>query len=162
MSGAVIPPSCLLGLRLSSTGDYRLLGGLTLKSTSQNHCCQCLCPYSEPQLTLPYQETLQYKQVGLAQSAFSPGAWCSQVLVHALQGQSFYFPQSCVIPVNKLHWSSKPASLGASSPIVRPPGWEAWCVAQNFHSRGKTSAAYLKKNRYICMYNWITLLYTWN
>lgn len=76
-SGAVIPPSCLLGLRLSSTGDYRLLGGLTLMSIPQNHCCQCLCPYSEPQLTLPHQETLQYKQVGLAQeSAFplGPGA----------------------------------------------------------------------------------------
>ena len=40
------------------------------RSTSQNFCCQCPCPHSEPQPPPrpPLQETLQQKQVGLVQS----------------------------------------------------------------------------------------------
>ena len=56
-------------------------GRLTLMSTPQNHCRQCLCPCSEPQPLLPPLETLHYWQVGLAQSllrsllfSLSPGA----------------------------------------------------------------------------------------
>ena len=33
------------------------------------------------------------------------------------------FPQSCEIPVTKLHWPSKPDSLGAR-PVARPPAWQ--------------------------------------
>ena len=50
-------------------------------SASQNCCCQCLCPCSELQLPSPspLQETLQYYQVGLAQSLKGFYPW---VLVH--------------------------------------------------------------------------------
>ena len=93
-------------------------------------CCQCLCPHSESQPPSPLKETLQYQQVGLDQSLtgsllFSPGSWCTWVLVCGLQGWSFCFLQSCVIPVIKPYWHAKPDSLAAPLPIARPPGWEA-------------------------------------
>ena len=58
---------------------------------------QCVCPQSEPQQTLPLQETLQYQQIGLAQALmmsllFFPVTWCTRELVSALQEWGFCFP----------------------------------------------------------------------
>ena len=58
MGGGDFPPCCFFGLRRPSTGGYRLFGGangwtpggLMPRSTSQNFCCQCPCPWGEPQL----------------------------------------------------------------------------------------------------------------
>ena len=56
---------------------------------------QCPCPHSEAQ---PPQETLQDRQVGLAQALMKsqvcpPGSQCAQDFVCALQEWSFCFPQ---------------------------------------------------------------------
>ena len=48
------------------------------------------------------------------------------------------FPQSCEIPVTKLHWPSKPDSLGAPGPLLGPQagkidtGLRIFTAMQNF------------------------------
>ena len=157
MSGTVFPPCWFFGLRRPSTGAYRILGGARswwengslLEGSHQwaisrdaaasvpvpivSHSCPCL--HRRPSST---------RQVGLAQSLMrslllSPGSWCTQDTVWALQEWSFCFPQSCEIHVFIPYWPSKPDSLGAPPPIARPLGWGAKCGAQNFHPCGRTS-----------------------
>ena len=64
------------------------------------------------------------------------GSWCIQDLLCALQEWSFCFPQSCGIPIIKLHWPSKPDFLGPPPPVARHPGRGASHGAQYFHSCG--------------------------
>ncbi len=57
MHGAEFPLCLLFGLRRPRTvahlalwwGYLRTLGGLMLRRTSQNFCCQCPCPHGETQ-----------------------------------------------------------------------------------------------------------------
>ena len=72
-------------------------------------------------------------------TASSPGAWCAQDFVCALQEWNICFPQSCQSPVIKSCWPSKSDSLRIPPPIARPPSWETWRGAWNLHSSGWTS-----------------------
>ena len=54
----------------------------------------------------------------------SPGSWCAQGFVCALQVTKSLFPQSCVSSVIKSHWPPKPNSLGVVSLFARSQGWE--------------------------------------
>ena len=113
-------------------------------STPQNYCHQCLCPCSEPQL---FTASAGVPPITVGRSgsgsyevtAFSPGFWCTQDLMCALQEWSLYFYQSSGIPAIKPHWPSEPDSLGTPPPVARPLGWEACHGDQNFHSYGRTS-----------------------
>ena len=51
--------------------------------------------------------------------------------VHPPRVESLVPPQSCGAPTVKPDWFSKPNALEALSPDSRPPGWGAWCGAQN-------------------------------
>ena len=42
------------------------------------------------------------------------------------------FPQSYVSSVIKSNWLPKSNSLGVFSPFAKSPGWEIYCVSQNF------------------------------
>ena len=113
-------------------------------STPQNCCCQCLCPHSEtqpPPTSAGHPPILAGRSgpVPYGVTAFFPKSWCARDPVCTLQECSLHFPQSCGIPVIKPYWPSKPDSLRAPPPIARPPGWEAWCGAQKFHSSGRVS-----------------------
>ena len=71
----------------------------------------------------PPPETLRHSQASLGQSLvgsllLSPGSWCAQCFVCALQES---LPQSCVSSVIKSHWPPKSNFL---SLLARSPGWE--------------------------------------
>ena len=67
------------------------------------------------------------------------GSWWTQDFVCALQDWSLCFPQSCVSPIIKSHWFSRPNSQQIPSPFVRSQGWEAWSGLQNLHNSGRNS-----------------------
>ena len=73
----------------------------------------------------------------------SPGSWCTQDLVCALQEWSFCFPKSCRILVIKSHWPSKSDFLGIPNPYARSLGWEARHGTQNFHNSRRISLIFL-------------------
>ena len=143
-----VAPHWLFVLSLPSTGAYWLLGGaglgekrqppggFTPMSFTQSYCYQCLCPCSEPQLPPPTSAGHLPILAGRSGTGFYeitalfPVSWCTQDLVCALQEWSFSVPQCCGIPVIKLHWPSKPDSLGSSPPIVRPPEVSLTCGSE--------------------------------
>ena len=92
----------------------------------------------------PLLETPGHSLESLCQSLvgsllLSPGFWCAQGFVCALQS---LFPQSCVSSVIKSHWPPKSISLGVLSRFARFLGWEIFCRSQNFL---KTSVVSSKK-----------------
>ena len=102
---------------------------------------QCLCPHAEPQTppTSAGDTPILAGNSGpvcTEVSSFIPGSWCALDLVCTLKGWSFYFLQSCGIPVIKCLWPSEPDSLGPPAPISRDANWEASHVAQDFYSCG--------------------------
>ena len=62
------------------------------------------------------QASLDWSLVGLL--LLSPGSWCTQGFVCALQES--VFPQSCGSSVIKSHWPSKSNSLRILSPFAEP------------------------------------------
>ena len=79
----------------------------------------------------PPLETPGHSQASLAQSLvgtllLSPGSWCTQGFVWALQS---LFPQSCGSSIIKSLWPPKSNSLGILSPFAGSPGWEICCVS---------------------------------
>ena len=75
----------------------------------------------------PPSETPGRSQASLAQSLVgsllhSPGSWCTQGFVCALQEYDapVCFPQSCGSSIIKFHWHSKSNSRGFSVPLVDP------------------------------------------
>ena len=72
-------------------------------------------------------------------TVLSPESWYLEVLVYSFSEWNFCFSQFCGISSIKLHWPSKLDSLGASLPITRSSGWEAWHEVQGFQSCGRTS-----------------------
>lgn len=87
-----------------------------------------LVPAMSHSRPLPPQETLWYEQVSLIQSLprwllFFP--WWAQDLVYTPQEWSFWFRQTCGIPVIKSHWPSKAYSLENLPPVARPSAWGA-------------------------------------
>ena len=73
----------------------------------------------------------------------SPGSWCTQDFVCALQECSLCFPKSCKILVIKSHWPSKSDFLGIPNPYARSLGWEARHGTQNFHNSRRISLIFL-------------------
>ena len=57
-------------------------------------------------------------------SLLSPGSWCTQCFVCALQESA---PQSCVSSIIKSHWPPKSDFLGFLSLFARSSGWEICC-----------------------------------
>ena len=125
---ALEPTGCLVRLMVASRGA-------TWMSNSQNCCHQCICPSNEPPDT-PHL----WGEVGLAQSCmesqlFSPGSWCTQDFVCALQEQSFCLPPHTPCPEEVLQLNFKARfSRDSSSCCQIPPYWTAWHRAQNFYS----------------------------
>ena len=151
MGGAVLPLHWLFSLRWPNTrapslpvgADDSLWEGWHQWETPRTAAASVFVPSVRHSHPPPLQETLQHWQVGLTPSLmgsllFSPGSFCTQDSMWALQEWSFCFSQSRGSPATKPHWSSKPDSLG-TSPIIEPPGWEAWRGGENFHSCGITS-----------------------
>ena len=92
----------------------------------QDFCIQCPNLEAGHCRPIPTPETPGHSQASLAQSLvgsllLSPGSWCAQGFVCALQS---LFLQSCRSPVIKSHWPPESNSLGVLSPFVRSPGWE--------------------------------------
>ena len=118
------------------------------RSTSQNFCCQCLCPHSKLQ-PLPASAgdppTLAGRSgsVSYGVTTPSPASRYTHYFACALQEQSLCFPQSCQSPAIKSLYPSKSDSLGIPPPIAGPPGWETWHGVHNLHSSGWTSAVQL-------------------
>ena len=80
--------------------------------------------------------------VSYSVTAPSPGSWCAQYFVCALQEWSLFPPvlsKSC----NQIPLAFKSDSLGIPPPVAGPPDWEAWHGAQNLHSSGWTSLVLL-------------------
>ena len=148
MGGAMFPPCGLFGLKHPNTGDCRLLSGLgakwwplrelTLMIFPRASATSVLVPTVSHNWPSSPQETLQEQQVGLAQapveSLLFPGPQCTWNLVCTLPGWGLYFLQSCGAHALKACWPSKSNALGTPPPNANPPGWEAWCGAQNSHS----------------------------
>ena len=94
---------------------------------SQDCCCQCLCPCSEPQLppTSAGDPPILAGRSGplfLGITAFlPPGSWCAWDFVCALQEWSFCFSQSCGSPAMKPCWAFKGLISGDSSSCCRAP-----------------------------------------
>ena len=155
MSGAVLLPCWLFGLRCPSTGAYRLLCGAP--SWWKNGSLQeCSCHWVLPRTTtanvfvpsvshnhpLPPQETLQFYQLGLNPTLmrsllFSPCPGAHETLCVASKSGVSVSP-SLVEFLQSNTTGLQSDSLEAPPPIARPPGWGAWCGAQNFHSCGRT------------------------
>ena len=147
MNWAVFPSRWLFDLRCPSTGACRLLG--RPRSSCQNgdfqeSSCQWILPEASTSAVLattvsqsrppPPQEILQDPQVGLAQASLSGIPVHRKLCVHPPRVESL-FP---LVPWNsctQAPWPSKPTALRAP-PDARPPGWEAWCGAQDSHSCG--------------------------
>ena len=97
----------------------------------------CSCSHSASPL-----ETFQYYDVDPDQSLtgsllFSTGYWCTWDFVCTLQKGSLCFFKSLGISAIKPCWSSKPDSLGALTPVVGCPGWEAWLWLRIFTPAGE-------------------------
>lgn len=150
----VFPPHWLFGLKCSSTGAYRLLGGPGLGgvvaselmpiSTLQNYCYQCLCPCSESQPPAAGSvETLQYKQVGLTQGLMGVTAFLlgSQILCALIwpcmcpPREEFLF--SPVLWKSCDQASCLPSQMFWGTSSNARPGLGAWCKTQNCHSCGE-------------------------
>ena len=115
-------------------------GGNEDRATSFKRSHTCVAPRSAPDAAaghrqpMPPLETLGYSQASLDQSLvgsllLSPGSWCTEGFVCALQG---LFPQSCASSVIKSYWPPKTNSLWVLSPFVRSPSWEMIYGSYNF------------------------------
>ena len=134
MGGAGFPPCWLFGLRWPNTGAYP--GSLVelMADSGRAHAKQYF-----PELLLPVSLSLGEPQLPPASAGDPPTlAGRSGLDVHTTlcvsskSGVSVspVLPNSC----NQIPLPSKSDSLGIPPPVVRPPGWEAWCGAQNLHS----------------------------
>ena len=90
---------------------------------------------------MPPPETPGHSQVSLTQCLvwtllFSPGSWCTQGLVCALQESvssvlwKFY---------NQITLALKDKLSGGSQSFARSQGWEIWCGSQNFLNSARIS-----------------------
>ena len=117
VSGAVSPHCLLFALRclsLKPTGccvgpglvDEMFSRRAHANEYSPKLLLQCLCPHAEPQPPPtsagdPPILTGNSGPVCNEVTSFFPGFWCALHLVCTLRGWSFYFLQSCGIPVIK-------------------------------------------------------------
>ena len=126
-------PSLLFCLRPNHGGGKEGNGCLLQQDLCSHSCFQCPRPRSRP-LPTPLPGTLGHSQAGLAQSLvgtllLSPGSWCAQGFVCALQESvspvlwKFY---RTLITI-KSHWPPKSNSLGVLSLFAGSPGWEICC-----------------------------------
>ena len=124
-------PSLLFVLRPNCGGGNEDNGDLLEKVLCTHRCTHCPQPCSRPPLTLcrrmPLPETPGHPWAGLGQSLvgsllLSPGSWCTQVSVCALQS---LFPWSCVSSgssmVGLMETSSKRAYAIPKSAAPRAP-----------------------------------------
>ena len=134
-------PSLLFGLRPNYTGVTVVIAN-SFKRTNA-----CTIVFSAPDPTaghcihMPPPETPGHSQASLAQSLvgtllLSPGYWCTQGFVCALQESVSPVLWNCVI---KSHWPPKSNSLGFLSPFARSPGREICCGSWNFLSNARIS-----------------------
>ena len=128
MGGAVFPPYCL-------TWDQTMVEVMKIVATSfkRSHAHTVALSVPDPAAghcwPTPPPETLGHSQASLGQLLMglllpSPGSWCAQHFVCALQGS---VPQSCVSSVIKSHWPPKSDFLGVLSLFARSPDWEICC-----------------------------------
>ena len=150
MDGAVFLICLLFGLRCSSIGADRLLGGdrigegtttswrvlaneylldlpLPVSVPSMSHCC--LAFSADPPILVGKFSPGSYEV-----STFLAGSWCTQA--PSKSGASVYL---CRIPVIKLYWHLKLDFLEVPPPAVRPTGCKSWPGAQDFHPLGEHS-----------------------
>ena len=96
-------------------------------SSSQNHCCQCLCLHGEIQSPFVLEGGAptpagRSSPISMRAILFSLWFWIAHYHLCALQEWIFYFSQSCGSPAIKSCWPSKPHSLGdCSSSYYQPP-----------------------------------------
>ena len=133
-------PSLLFDLRPNYGGGNEDNDDL-LRKVPWTHChTQCPRPCSRPPLTQASARdswTLTGKSGSVTVgSLLSPGSWCTQCFVCALQESA---PQSCVSSIIKSHWPPKSDFLGFLSLFARSSGWEICCGPQNLCKRARTS-----------------------
>ena len=108
--------------------------GMKIMATFKRSCA-CTATLSTHDATAghcrptPPLETPGHSQASLAQSLvgtllLSPGSWCTQGFVCALQESVSPVLWNCVI---KSHWPPKSNSLGFLSPFARSSGWVNYC-----------------------------------
>ena len=100
------------------------------ESTSQDCCCQCLCPHSEPFLvhaSTGDPPTLAGRSGSVSCGVTAPFlcSLCAQEFLCAIQEWNLYLPQSCESSVIKYHWLLMSDFLEIPSPLTRSPGCEA-------------------------------------
>ena len=115
---------------------------LACQHASQDCCSQCPWPCGRPLSTHTSTGASWTLTASLTKSLvesllLSPGSWCAQGFVHALQES--LLPQFCGSSVIISHWPSKSNSLEALNTYARSPSWEICCEPYNFHNCARTS-----------------------
>ena len=109
----------------------------TFANTPHPPCLLLPVPLTPQQATAdPLQESPKHRQVWLCLMrvpAPSPGSWCAQGFVCALQ-------ESLLPPVLwKFYKPCNPSNLGIPSPFAPSPGWGVCCGTDSLHIRARTS-----------------------
>ena len=153
MGGAVFLPCWLLGLRHPSTGALGW-GQVKMAASRIAHTIECtpislppvfLSPqWPQPPPPFPGASTKPANTAGSGSyevTAFSLGPSAHKTLCAPSNSTelSFWLPHFCGVSVIKPYWPSKPNVLRSPSLNARPPGWAAWCEAQNSHFCERTS-----------------------
>ena len=141
MGGAEFPPRWLFGLRRPSTGGYRLFAGANGRlwegswSTSQNFCCLCSCPCSEPQpppTSARDSPTLASRSGSVSYGVTAPSPWvlmCTLLCVCSTRVESLFpsvLSKSChQIPLAFKVWFSGNSSSPCRTPRLGSLTWNS-------------------------------------
>ena len=122
-------PSLLFDLRPNYGGGHVDNGDLFPKVPCMHCYTQCPQSCGSPLPTHISPESSGHSQASLGQSLvgslpLSPGSWCAQGFVCALQESVSPVLISSVI---ESHWPPKSNSLGVLSPFARSPCWDICC-----------------------------------
>ena len=126
--------SCLVCCLAQGVPALEPPGKLKLMTITQDLCCQCHCPHSEPQPPcLPEDAPRPAGKSGPGfpeVSAFAVGLSAPKTL-HTPSKSRVCFPQSSGAPVLKPHWLQSHMFWGFLFLISDPPGWGTCCEVQN-------------------------------
>ena len=153
MGGAVFLPCLLFGLRHPSTGAVGW-GQVKMAASRRAHTIEYtpiplppvfLSPrWPQPPPAFPGDATEPAKtsvsgSYEVTDFSLGPSAHKTLCAPSNSTELSFCFAQFCGVSVIRPYWPSKPSALRSPSLNARPPGWAAWCEAQNSHFCERTS-----------------------
>ena len=158
MEGAVFTPCCL-------TWDQTMVEIMKTMATSFKRSCACTAAFSTPDLAAghcqsrPLLETPGHSQASLGQSLlgsllFSPGSWCTQGFVCALQES---VSPVCVISGGSI--VELMATFSKSAPGLRhPEPLPLWHATADLHLHRRLSST--QSHVWLLLHTWCLLLHT--